>query len=83
MRLARMKPRGFAPPTAYLSKFQDMEQQVSVMTLMEPCTAPGITAERREKMARLFDGMTGIAEADIDTVRKTGQLLAKDRKDYG
>ncbi len=75
--------RGFAPATECLSKYQNVERWVSVITVMELYAAPQITAEQREKMARLFDGLDGVVEVDAEIARKAGELLAKYRKDTG
>ncbi|WP_258359560.1 type II toxin-antitoxin system VapC family toxin [Moorella sulfitireducens (nom. illeg.)] len=75
--------RGFRPATDYLFRCQDMERWISSITVMELYAAQHITVEQQEKMARLFDGLNGIVEVDMDIARKAGEFLGKYRKDPG
>lgn len=53
------------------------------MTVMELYAAPNISPEQQEKMSRLFDGLSGVADVTADTARKAGDLLAKYGKSPG
>lgn len=69
--------RGFAPATAYLAKCQKMERWINAVTVMELYAAPAISPEQQEKMSRLFEDLTGVADVSGVTARRTGELLAK------
>lgn len=75
--------RGFAPATAYLSKCQEMERWISAVTVMELYAAPAISPEQQEKMSRLFEGLTGVADVTAGTARRAGELLARYGKNHG
>ena len=75
--------RGFAPATTYLFKCQEMERWISAVTVMELYAAPGISSEQQEKMSRLFEGLTGVADVTAETAREAGELLARYGKSSG
>lgn len=75
--------RGFGPATAYLSRYQEMERWISAVTVMELYAAPSISQEQLEKISRLFEGLTGVADVTADTARRAGELLARYRKNHG
>ena len=75
--------RGFRPATDYLSRCQEMERWISVLTMMELYAAPQISNEQQEKMTRLFEGLNGIIAVDPEIAGKAGEFLGKYRKDYG
>ncbi|MGB9920617.1 MAG: type II toxin-antitoxin system VapC family toxin [Moorellales bacterium] len=75
--------RGFPASTAYLSKCQEMERWISVLTVMELHAAPNISSQQQEKMSRLFEGLTGVADVTVDTARRAGDLLARYGRSQG
>lgn len=75
--------RGHAPATACLSKYRDMERWVSAVTVMELYAAPSISIQQQEKMSRLFEGLSGVADIAAGTARRAGEFLAVHSKSRG